>query len=344
MGGILVTALMLSLVLSLPAFAEAQSYPQGMISYWKLDEPSGNSATDVVGGYHGVLHGGARVAGQVGGAVAFNGVDDYIEVGCGYPDMQALDVFSLEAWVTWIGAWWYRTIIGKPAGYSTGCMGFHHGWGMQVRDGHVWGWSNEDYYWPWARTVETIPTGEWTHVVVTSRYLAYAQREFHIYINGVEATLEHGLGGTILPSPLIYIGALPAWGSYYEGKIDEVAVYGRELLPEEILQHYQNGLSGRGYELDSDGDGILDDIDQCPSSDLTPVVVIDGCDTGVTTVVLPDGCTIADEISTCATSAGNHGDFVSCVTQGMTDLMHQGIISGREKGAITSCAARANIP
>ncbi|MHC4979536.1 MAG: hypothetical protein ACYTGT_11015 [Planctomycetota bacterium] len=45
---------------------------------------------------------------------------------------------------------------------------------------------------------------------------------------------------------------------------------------------------------DSDGDGIPDDEDACPDSILTPTIVINGCDSGVTNVLFEDGCTMSD--------------------------------------------------
>ena len=67
--------------------------------------------------------------------------------------------------------------------------------------------------------------------------------------------------------------------------------------------------------LDSDGDGIPDDEDACPNSDLSPTIVIDGCDSGVGNLLFQDGCTMADMIAECADGAVNHGQFVSCVAR-----------------------------
>lgn len=74
------------------------------------------------------------------------------------------------------------------------------------------------------------------------------------------------------------------------------------------------------------------------------IIVIDGCDTGVANQVLPDGTTMQSAIDACAASAGNHGDFVSCVAHLTNDWIAAGLITGKEKGAIQSCAAQANIP
>jgi hypothetical protein len=95
---------------------------------------------------------------------------------------------------------------------------------------------------------------------------------------------------------------------------------------------------------DTDGDGIPDDEDACPFSDLSNTVVIDGCDSGVENVLLDDGCTIADLIWQCADGAKNHGQFVSAVSHVLKDLKKDGTISGEEKGEIQTCAEGADIP
>lgn len=95
---------------------------------------------------------------------------------------------------------------------------------------------------------------------------------------------------------------------------------------------------------DSDGDGIPDDEDACPNSDLSETVMIDNWDTGVDSVLLEDGCTISDLIAECAEDAENHGEFVSAVSHTTNSLKTEGIISGKDKGMIQKGAARAAIP
>jgi hypothetical protein len=65
--------------------------------------------------------------------------------------------------------------------------------------------------------------------------------------------------------------------------------------------------------VDSDADGIPDDQDPCPQSDLRTTVVIGDQDIGVPNSFVAPGCTVADGISNYAASAGNHGQFVSSV-------------------------------
>ena len=45
---------------------------------------------------------------------------------------------------------------------------------------------------------------------------------------------------------------------------------------------------------DIDSDGVTDEVDACQESDLTPTVVVEGCDSGVDNVLFDDGCSLAD--------------------------------------------------
>jgi hypothetical protein len=109
---------------------------------------------------------------------------------------------------------------------------------------------------------------------------------------------------------------------------------------------------GASYELqvslsqqltDSDGDGVADDVDCNPYSDLNPTVVFESCDSGVANTLFADGCTIADLTHACADEAKNHGKFSSCVAGVSKDLTKAGEISGSGKVMIQSCAAQASM-
>jgi hypothetical protein len=89
---------------------------------------------------------------------------------------------------------------------------------------------------------------------------------------------------------------------------------------------------------------VPDDEDECPDSDLSATVVIDGCNSEVPNTVFPSGCKISDLIAACAEGASSHGQFVSCVSHLTNDLKKAGTITGQQKDAIQSCAEQANIP
>ncbi len=100
-----------------------------------------------------------------------------------------------------------------------------------------------------------------------------------------------------------------------------------------------DNLSFRVAVQDSDGDGIPDDEDACPNSDLSPTIVIGGCDSGVGNLLFEDGCTMADMVAECADGAVFHGQFVSCVALLAVQWRNAGLINDSEIGAIDRCAA-----
>ena len=96
--------------------------------------------------------------------------------------------------------------------------------------------------------------------------------------------------------------------------------------------------------VDTDGDGVPDEDDACPNSNLDPTVVIDSCDSEVSNTLLADGCTISDEIEGCAVNAERHGSFRRCVSKLCDGLQKDGVLTGPEKDQILSCAGQADFP
>lgn len=84
---------------------------------------------------------------------------------------------------------------------------------------------------------------------------------------------------------------------------------------------------------------ILGEIEDVPDD-----VFIDGCDSGITDVVLPGGSTISGLVAECGEGATNHGEFVSCIAHLANDLNKNGNITTQQKSALRRCAAQADIP
>ncbi|HWS99064.1 MAG TPA: PA domain-containing protein [Pyrinomonadaceae bacterium] len=99
-----------------------------------------------------------------------------------------------------------------------------------------------------------------------------------------------------------------------------------------------------GWFPDADNDGAATGDDCDDTSDFSPTVVIDGCDTGVPNVFFTSGCTLSDLIQGIGASSSNHGQFVSNVSHLTNSLKKAGLITGAQKSAIQSCAAGASIP
>ena len=91
---------------------------------------------------------------------------------------------------------------------------------------------------------------------------------------------------------------------------------------------------------DADADGVVDDEDCNATSDRRPTIVIGDINTGVPNVLFAGGCTSSDLIAKLKASSSNHGDFVSGVAHLTNEWKEDGIVSGNQKGAIQSAAAK----
>ena len=97
-------------------------------------------------------------------------------------------------------------------------------------------------------------------------------------------------------------------------------------------------------DADSDDDGVDDGADPFPLSNQEATVTSGDCDSGVENQDLGDGSTMSDRIGAAAEGAKNHGAYVSKVSKLANEWKKAGLISGKDKGKITSCAARSDIP
>ena len=109
-------------------------------------------------------------------------------------------------------------------------------------------------------------------------------------------------------------------------------------------EDYDGDGEGDVCDADDDNDGVPDDADACVMSDLTPTVVIDSCDSGTPNLLAADGCTFSDDIAEIAGGARNHGQFVRRVNRLMRQARRDGLITGRQKAKVVSCAARSSLP
>jgi hypothetical protein len=225
------------------------SQPLGMVSYWRFDEGSGSAAFDSVDAHHGTIYGATWTTGIVGGALAFDGVDDYVDLG---------DVWSVGASPLTIVLWFKNTVgatdwpllIGAtdppPAGGGDLQL-------QALRDMLRVQGEEVPWYIDWPPGGFTAPVDtfddEWHFVALIRDTTAL---KYSLYWDGnllAEKIFTMGL----------YTFAFTNWevGRWTEkpveafgGIIDEVAIYNRALTAEEIQQHYQNGLKGLGYISD----------------------------------------------------------------------------------------------
>ena len=73
---------------------------------------------------------------------------------------------------------------------------------------------------------------------------------------------------------------------------------------------------------------------------MSPTIMVGECDSGVDNVLLAENYSVNDEILECEANAKNHGLFVKCVSNITNLLKKEGMISGKDKGAIMDCTRK----
>jgi len=205
----------------------------GLVGYWSFDEGEGGTAYDYSGhGNHGTIDGAAWTTGISGSALNFDGDDDYVEV----------DSFTLSAPDPQTQCIWFTlndlTISRHLTSYDArGTFTVLSNATLQVElQGNPNGIR--------IRSSDTVATGQWHFVclrlygfdVATGRTIDDAD----FYIDGVvqdKSSYDIGVNTDIRNT--LYIGCYqPAWGSHFDGIIDEVRIYDRVLSHAEILDLY----------------------------------------------------------------------------------------------------------
>jgi hypothetical protein len=214
-----------------------------LVGWWRFDEGSGTIANDSSGnGNDGSFNGDPQwVVGNFGGALEFDGTDDYVEV----PDNESLQLwerFTLAAWIYQMESSSSRIIDKIGAGTANGPhLDTHPGTTLRSCSGTC------------VSTATDYTLEEWHHVAVT-----FDEGDVKLYIDG---SIE---GEGSAPSPLagnslsLRIGADSNGQSLFIGLIDDARVYNRALTEAEILAAMEGGGTAYPYALGPNpADGTL---------------------------------------------------------------------------------------
>ncbi|MCJ7778105.1 MAG: LamG domain-containing protein, partial [Sedimentisphaerales bacterium] len=215
------------------------------IAHWKFDEGAGTIAYDSAGDNDGnLVNGPIWTTGQINGALSFDGVNDYVDVG----DKDNLDFgaaasFSIAAWVNSNTDTYIDTAIVSKRPVDAGGT-FREGYVFKIYADTL-DFSIEDTSRNRSRAVGVTPIrdNQWHHVAAVRDT---AQDKLYLYLEGVlDATpVIDTTTGTLATSRTFEIGRLPYYPDYFDGMIDDVRVYDRGLSAEEIWQLYQQGTGG----------------------------------------------------------------------------------------------------
>ncbi|MBV9213984.1 MAG: metallophosphoesterase [Actinobacteria bacterium] len=214
-------------------YASAVAGTTGIVSYWRLGESSGTAACDAVGSNTGTYQGGYTL-GQTGAlngdpdtALGLNGSNGIVSV----PHSSSLDVgdkFTLEAWVKRgsVGGSNNQAVASQQA--KAWLLMFNPSNHLVLRDATV-----ADV----ASSKATVTDNAWHQVAVTKNGSAV-----HLYIDGVDQTGSVS-NQTLQTNTLPLTIGQSSGTSYWNGTIDEVSLYSRDLSASEIQSHYNQATT-----------------------------------------------------------------------------------------------------
>jgi hypothetical protein len=217
----------------------------GLISHFKFN---GNAA-DSAGGSTGAttIHGGASfVAGNVGQAISFDGINDYVSIvaGAGTPVFGTLDSFTISMWVKTAGNASFDRLM---AVYATGENDFNSGnfeIGASQPNSNQFGFESGTLFAGNTFGAGNIATSTWRHVAVVvdqSDQLTASNNSTRLYIDGLQvASKTHTLIDAFNDNNRVYFGAGATPintgdpSRFYQGLMDDVQVYNMALSGSDV--------------------------------------------------------------------------------------------------------------
>ena len=203
--------------------------PVGLVAYWKLDEAEGGIAENTAGDNHGIVYGEAfwqSEAGVKGGALQFDGIEDYISTDFVLNPVDG--PFSVFAWVN------SSVPGGVVISQLDGIGGSGETWlGIEAVSGKLMTGlvpPPAGRFVPQPLVSESVITdGQWHNVG-----FVWDGTHRSLYVDGVEVAKDATTQAALKPATGgLYIGAgknLEA-GTFFAGLIDEVRIYNRVVSP-----------------------------------------------------------------------------------------------------------------
>lgn len=166
----------------------------------------------------------------MGKCIVLDGIDDYILSPAGIVN-PGVDTFSIALWVYWdsdaISG--QKTLIQQTSGGVSWL--FTHKTGGDIRSYLAGQATSTDF---------VVPFKEWVHICLIGK----APNMISIYVNGNPKVLDHVLSSNMgSSSGQLEIGAQSTHNDrFWVGKLDEIAIFKRELSENDILQIFETGL------------------------------------------------------------------------------------------------------
>ena len=167
-------------------------------------------------------------------AVALNGTNSYLRV----PDSTTMDFYKYQGTIEM----WIKPVNPASGSYQVLATDSSYGMELDIQD------DGDLFFYPWVDssynnyilTTSPLASGQWQHVAATWNY---STKQAKLYVNGQEMPLAVNntatYWNTIAATADWHIGGSPlVEGRYFNGNIDNLRIYSRQLSSSEILSHY----------------------------------------------------------------------------------------------------------
>ncbi len=182
------------------------------------------------------------------GAYSFDGTNDYVSTTETGLDFQASDSFTV--------AFWFKTTDTGEAGFVSRWNTSNNGW-LVLKDTGTTASFRLSSNWGGGNAIRAVATnnafsdGNWHHLAVT--YGGSGHSSIKMYVDGTAQTLNvnlTGTVGTITYGTNLAFGVKEATGSFsdkYDGELDDIGIWKRELTATEIGKLANNNNGARGW-------------------------------------------------------------------------------------------------
>ena len=245
---LLVSAVMWTLIQAGPAYSFNPNTDPGLAGWWKLDDATGTTAVDSspAGGHDGTLtNGPVWVAGHLGGALQFDGTDDYVDSGWS----ENLSTWTISCWVTSPAA---PSSTGSPSGPLHRENNYQFNWNHS--NGGNWPASVATNVGAWTPArLGTLSANTWYFIAGT-----FDGTDLKAYTDGELITTVALSGTPASDTNTMKLGRHAANTQYFGGTVDDARVYNRALTQEEIQQVMKGGVNAGLAGTPSPEDGGTD--------------------------------------------------------------------------------------
>ena len=239
---VLKTAFVLSVTASsliCAAASQAEDLEAGLVGYWTFDaaDAAGNTMKNFVGDNHGrIMNGAEEVEGVIGEALLFDGVDDYVAMERPEPMPESLTIMAWAEADSWspgarrnvidsiTGGMWYRLGFQPSAGFFE----------FVCDTGDVVGTREQT-------TADLGSLEGWHHLAGVRDF---ANKTLTFYVDGEEnVKINFQFQEPITTEALVVGAGHRGTIEFWEGRIDEVAIFNIPLTQDDIKNFMNNGLA-----------------------------------------------------------------------------------------------------